>query len=70
MDVNRRLNDLLNQKDEEILQLNHQILELKLNQSEIDNKNNVSQDPTKSPHSTTKKVPVHGDKVIELFKKD
>lgn len=70
MDVNRRLNDLLNQKDEEMLQLNHQILELKLNQSEIDHTNNLSQDLTKSPHSYAKKVTGHGDKVIELFKKD
>lgn len=43
MDINRRLNDLLNQKDEEILSLNNQILELKLNKTELNrSKSNLS----------------------------
>lgn len=36
MDINRRLNDLLNQKDEEIVQLNNQIMELKLGKGDLD----------------------------------
>lgn len=32
-DINRRLNDLLNQKDDEIVRLNSQIMELKLGMS-------------------------------------
>jgi hypothetical protein len=34
VDINRRLNELLNQKDEEIVKLNTQLLELKLSHAE------------------------------------
>lgn len=61
MDINRRLNDLLNQKDEEILSLNNQILELKLNKTELNrSKSNLSQE-TKSPKPVQLKSPIRGN---------
>jgi hypothetical protein len=56
MDINRRLNDLLNQKDEEITQLNNQIMELKM-----------GSDPTRQVASPGGKQPFRrSDDVLSL----
>lgn len=60
MDINRRLNDLLNAKDEEIVQLNNTILELRMNKYETSTINDILlKSPKPSSRTPNKYAEVH-----------